>query len=158
MNTKENCLSIIDDKNVDKFGRFKAYKKKNGYIINYPKKSRFKDNIEVDDETPLLFVFGTILVGMVQLGLIASIPSIFVWALIPCGLVISVLYYICHSKSIDKLEIILRTFLSIVALCVTWAVLNSALNCNFFNDSDWGKRQEKYVFEHVNPIFVKFKR
>lgn len=159
MNSRDNCISIIDDSNFDHYhGEVKCTRTKKGYKVKYGKDRDFLKISNDNDFYVPMFAAGWLLVGVLQLLLVSVVPSIFVWCIIPAlSLGISI-YSLVNSKTATIDGFFLGLWYFILSVIVTWIILGSALNGNFYNteSSEHGRRMDKYVKEHVDPSLIKF--
>lgn len=159
MNSRDNCISIIDDYDFDHYdGEVKCTRTKKGYKVKYGKDRDFLKNSYDDDFYAPMFGAGWFLVGMLQLLLVSVVPSIFVWCIIPALSLGITIYSLIKSETATKDSFFLGLWYFIVSIITTWIILVSASNGNVYNteSSEHGRRMEKYVKEHVDPSLIKF--
>lgn len=158
MNSRDNCITIIDDYDFDHYnGEIKCTRTKKGYKVRYEKDRVFLKSSYDDDFYVPMFAIVWILVGMLQLLLLAVVPSIFVWCIIPALSLGLSIYSLVKSETATKDCFFLGLWYFIVSIIFTWIILVSASNGNFHNteSSEHGRRMEKYVKEHVDPSLIK---
>ena len=158
MNSRDNCITIIDDYDFDHYnGEIKCTRTKKGYKVRYEKDRVFLKSSYDDDFYVPMFAIVWILVGMLQLLLLAVVPSIFVWCIIPALSLGLSIYSLVKSETTTKDCFFLGLWYFIVSIIFTWIILVSASNGNFHNteSSEHGRRMEKYVKEHVDPSLIK---
>lgn len=156
MNSRDNCVSIIDDYDFD--GEVKCTRTKKGYKVKYGKDRDFLKSSYDDDFYFPMFGVVWMAVGMLQLVLVSVVPSIFVWCIIPALSLGLSIYSLIKSKTATKDAFFLGLWYFIVSIIITWIILVSASNGNFYNteSSEHGRRMDKYVKEHVDPSLIKF--
>lgn len=159
MNSRDNCISIINDCDFDRYdGEVKCTRTKKGYKVRYEKDRDFLKSSYDDDFYGAMFGLMWIGVVMLQLTLVSVVPSIFVWCIIPALSLGLSIYSLIKSKIATKDEFFLGLWYFIVSIIITWIILVSASNGNWYNteSSEHGRRMDKYVTEHVDPSLIKF--
>lgn len=159
MNSRDNCISIIDDYDFDHYdGEVKCTRTKKGYKVKYGKDRDFlKSNYNDEEFYVPMFAVVWIVVGIFQLALVSAVPSIFVWCIIPALSLGLSIYSLVKSETATKDAFFLGLWYFVVSVIVTWIILGSALNGNYYNtESKHGERMDKYVKEHVDPSLIKF--
>ena len=158
MNSRDNCITIIDDYDFDHYdGEVKCTRTKKGYKVRYEKDRDFLKISNDDDFYVPMFAILWVVVGMLQLALVSSVPSIFVWCIIPALSLGLSIYSLVKSETATKNGFFLGLWYFVVSVVVTWIILGSAFNCNYYNtESKHGRRMDKYVKEHVDPSLIKF--
>lgn len=159
MNSRDNCITIINDYDFDRYnGEVKCTRTKKGYKVRYEKDRVFLKGSYDDDFYVSMFAAGWILVGGLQLLIVSAVPSIFVWCIIPAlSLGISI-YSLIKSETATKDGFFLGLWYFIVSIIITWIVLVSMSNGNWYDteSSEYGRWMDKYVKEHVDPSLIKF--
>jgi hypothetical protein len=114
--------------------------------------------ISDDDFYVPMFAAAWILIAGLQLILVSVVPNIFVWCIIPALSLGSSIYSLVKSETTTKDAFFLGLWYFIVSVIATWIILGSALNGNFYDteNSEHGRRMDKYVKEHVDPSLIKF--
>jgi hypothetical protein len=159
MNSRDNCISIIDDYDFDHYdGEIKCTRTKKGYKVKYGKDRDFLKISDDDDFYVPMFAAAWILIAGLQLILVSVVPNIFVWCIIPALSLGSSIYSLVKSETTTKDAFFLGLWYFIVSVIATWIILGSALNGNFYDteNSEHGRRMDKYVKEHVDPSLIKF--
>lgn len=158
MNSRDNCITIIDDYDFDHYdGEVKCTRTKKGYKVRYKKDRDFLKISNNDDFYFSMFGIFWMVVGMLQLALVSSVPSIIVWCIIPALSLGLSIYSLVKSETATKDGFFLGLWYFVVSVVVTWIILGSALNSNYYNtESKHGRRMDKYVKEHVDPSLIKF--
>ena len=159
MNSRDNCVSIIDDYDFDHYdGEVKCTRTKKGYKVKYGKDRDFLKSSYDDDFYFPMFGVVWMVVGMLQLVLVSVVPSIFVWCIIPALSLGLSIYSLVKSETATKDAFFLGLWYFAVSIIITWIILVSASNGNFYNttSSEHGRRMDKYVKEHVDPSLIKF--
>lgn len=159
MNSRDNCISIIDDYDFDKHnGEVKCTRTKKGYKVKYGKDRDFLKSSYDDDFYVPIFAIAWVLIAELQLILLSVVPSIFVWCIIPALSLGLSIYSLIKSETATKDDFFLGLWYFVVSVIVTWIILGSALNGNFYNteNSEHGRRMNKYVKEHVDPSLINF--
>lgn len=159
MNSRDNCISIINDSDFDHYdGEVKCTRTKKGYKVRYEKDRDFLKSSDDEDFYVSMFAVVWMVVGMLQLVLVAVVPSIFVWCIIPALSLGLSIYSLVKSETATKDGFFLGLWYFIVSIIITWVILVSASNGNWYNteSSEHGRRMDKYVTEHVDPSLIKF--
>lgn len=161
MNSRDNCVSIIDDYDFDHYdGEIKCTRTKKGYKVRYEKDRDFLKISNDDDDYDFycpMFAAVWLVVGLLQLALVSAVPSIFVWCIIPALSLGLSIYSLVNSRTAKIDDFFLGLWYFIVSIIVTWIILGSALNGNWYNtENKHGERMDKYVREHVDPSLIKF--
>lgn len=158
MDSRDNCISIINDSDFVRYrGDVKCTRTKKGYKVKYGKNREFLKSSNDDDFYISMFAIVWMVVGMLQLVLVSAVPSIFVWCIIPALSLGLSIYSLVKSETATKDGFFLGLWYFIVSIIITWMILGSALNGNFYNtESKHGERMYKYVKEHVDPSLIKF--
>lgn len=159
MNSRDNCITIIDDYDFDHYyGEVKCTRTKKGYKVKYGRDRVFLKGSDNEDFYVPMFAAVWMVVGLFQLLLVSAVPSIFVWCIIPALSLGLSIYALVNSETSTKDDFFLGLWYFIVSVIVTWIILGSALNGNWFCDTTngHGKRMSDYVKEHVDPSLIKF--
>ena len=159
MDSRDNCISIIDDYDFNHYiGEVKCTRTKKGYKVRYEKDRVFLKGSYYDDFYVPMFAVCWILVGGLQLLLMSVVPNIFVWCIIPALSLGVSIYSLIRSETATKDDFFLGLWYFVVSIIITWIILVSASNGNFYNteSSEHGRRMDKYVKEHVDPSLIKF--
>jgi hypothetical protein len=160
MNSRDNCISIIEDCYFTHYsGDVKCTRTKKGYKVKYKKNRDFLKSCDDDDYDFYcpMFVLVWVVVGLLQLVLVSLVPSIFVWCIIPALSLGLSIYSLVNSRTAKIDDLVLGLWYFVVSVIVTWIILVSASNGNWFNvETKHGGRMDKYVREHVDPSLIKF--
>ena len=158
MNSRDNCISIIDDYDFDHYdGEVKCTRTKKGYKVRYGKDRDFLKSSDNKAFYVPMFAAVWMFVGMLQAALLTAVPSIFVWCIIPALSLGITIYSLAKSETATKDDFFLGLWYFIVSVIVTWIILGSALNGNYYDtEHEHGRRMDKYVTEHVDPSLIKF--
>ena len=159
MNSRDNCITIIDDYDFDHYdGEVKCTRTKKGYKVRYEKDRDFLKISNDDDFYVPMFAAVWMVVGLFQLMLVSIVPSIFVWCIIPALSLGLSIYALVKSKTVTIDAFFLGLWYFIVSVIITWIILISACNGNFYNteNSEHGRRMDKYIKDHVDPSLIKF--
>lgn len=154
MNSRDNCITIIDDNKLDKLKEISAQKTKNGYKLKYRKYSSFLHSGGVDDSTIVVFINMTLVVGGLTLLFVFSFKSILVWCIMPF---LSLVYIVCcfiYGNKLTKENLVLACYCFLVSVSINWACLSAGYNGNLYNNSMRGKAMYEYVKENVDPKFI----
>ena len=159
MNLRDNCISIINDCDFDRYdGEIKCTRTKKGYKVKYGRDKVFLKISNNEDFYVPMFAAVWMVVGLFQLLLVSAVPSIFVWCIIPALSLGLSIHALVNSRTATKDDFFLGLWYFVVSVIVTWIILGSALNGNWFCDttSGHGKRMSDYVKEYVDPSLIKF--
>ena len=158
MNSRENASLVIKDKHFVKYGKIKTFKTKKGYKISYEREKSFLPNCSVNDEGDYIF-FGFLLMILsagISLAFVTVAPKF--WFIVPLLILGLILYILIKKTDYTKQDFIVFLISLVVSIGVTWAVLSGAYNGNFYNHTDFGKKNYEWVKEHINPNFLYFKK
>ena len=158
MNSRDNCITIIDDYDFDHYdGEVNCTRTKKGYKVKYGKDRDFLKISDDDDFYVPMFAAVWVLIAGLQLILVSAVPNIFVWCIIPALSLGLSIYSLVKSETTTKDAFFLGLWYFVVSVIVTWSILSFALNGNYYNtESRHGERMDKYVKEHVDPSLIKF--
>lgn len=158
MNSRDNCISIINDSDFVHYnGDVKCTRTKKGYKVKYGKNRDFLKSSRDDEFYVPMFAVGWMVVGLFQLMLVSLVPSIFVWCIIPALSLGLSIYSLVKSNTATIDAFVLGLWYFVVSVIITWIFLVSASNGNWYNtDIRHGERMDKYVKEHVDPSLIKF--
>lgn len=160
MNSKENACSIIKDKLFNESGKIETKRTKNGYKVKYKKKNKFlplDKEYDVDDYIGLFF-FLLIITGGLTLLSIAAFSSIWIWCIVPVGILALLLFFMFNGKTKCFQDALVMFGCLIANLIIMWCILAGAYNNKFYNDSVHGRKSYHYVIEKVNPDLLFFER
>ena len=124
MNSRDNCISIIDDYDFDHYnGEVKCTRTKKGYKVKYRKDRYFLKSSHDDDFYFPMFGVVWMVVGMLQLVLVSVVPSIFVWCIIPALSLGLSIYSLVKSETATKDAFFLGLWYFAVSIIITWIFL-----------------------------------
>lgn len=158
MNSRDNCISIINDCDFIHYsGDVKCTRTKKGYKVKYGKNRVFLKSSCDDDFYVPMFAAAWMVVGLFQLMLVSLVPSIFVWCIIPALSLGLSIYALVKSNTATMDAFVLGLWYFVVSVIITWIILVSVSNGNWYNtENGHGKKMDKYVREHVDPSLIKF--